>query len=349
MEIWNTERSLQVHQNVRSLKPTDPPFLYHPVRERRRIWERVGAPTPSYVDLVMSLSRSIWTSGSSLYVSMMMENKSVHRMRDVKLELIKRQNTYSQTGLHKSFDLMPVTSTCELVACTSLLALGWWKPLDPNEDDHVLIPLEIPMHEFTIKHQKLIDVSFALRVSISSLTSTDAIIEIPITLAHPISADPPPGSLPSSQPQDNNPPLSPPLLSSSSSSSLWSSYSPSSPLPPLPPKTDHPVKKKRTMVTACEALMLHTAGKCKSAFFSSAFFHGMRKKPLLQKLSSSFTYSEPRVSPSGTLLALAPSQKFEISVQELDLICPASPHHKRFYSLLSMKKKKKKKSKSVVY
>lgn len=126
---------------------TDPPSLYHPIRERRRIWERVGEATPSYVDLVMSLSRSIWTSGSSLYVSMIMENMSVHKMKDVKLELIKRQNTFSQTGLHKSFDLMPVTSTCELVASTSLLALGWWKPLDPNEEDHVLIPLEIPVRE----------------------------------------------------------------------------------------------------------------------------------------------------------------------------------------------------------
>jgi hypothetical protein len=121
----------------------------------------------------------------------------------------------------------------------------------------------------------------------------------------------------------------------------------------LPPKEDGNTptplvtgsqRKKRTVVTACEALVLHTAGKCKSAFFSSAFFHSMKKRPLLQKLSSSFTYASPRVSPSGTLLALAPSQKFEISVQELDLVCPASPcrrRHKRFYGFLSMKKKKK--------
>ncbi|CAO3598096.1 unnamed protein product [Absidia cylindrospora] len=518
-EIWFTDRPLYVYQNVQGLKSgTDQASLYHPINERRRIWERRRSSRlstssnnieASYADIIMNLSRSVWTSGSSIYVNMRMENKSGHKMRDVKLELIKRQNTYWQTGIHKTFDLMPVTSTCETVASTSLLNLGWWQPLDHQSTDHVMIPLEIPVNEFTIKHQKLIDISFALRISITSLTSTDAIIEIPITLVHPISADPPPGSISISTPLKNNYvkllPCSPslplfqkknhhyqptddqtltlPFPSSTASSSIWSSkslsYSPFIPIttnsttpppPPLPPKQHHHLptdpleenspsikhpdndlaildscsppeklltladhaynssssdcqqqhyyqtsastlksrerilcdkahsqtelatrKKKLTMVDACEALVHHTADKCKSAFFSSswssAIFH-MKKKPLVQKLSSSFssgfksssnatihhppskqlphvlsststcTTEHNIISPSGTMLVVAPSQKFEISVQELDLLSPSpsspaasSPvlppprrqqrRHKGLHRLWSLKRKRK--------
>ncbi|ORZ19013.1 hypothetical protein BCR42DRAFT_391101 [Absidia repens] len=503
-EIWFTDRPLHVYQSVQGLKSaTDQASLYHAINERRRIWERrrssrlstsSNSNEASYADIIMNLSRSVWTSGSSIYVNMRMENKSVHKMRDVKLELIKRQNTYWQTGLHKAFDLMPVTSTCETVASTSLLNLA------SEIDRHFLCTSYI---NYIINKKNTKKLLF--------FVSTDAIIEIPITLVHPISADPPPGSISTSTPLKNNNvkslPCSPslplfrnnhhhdnptddqtlilPRPSSTASSSIWSSkslsYSPFLPVttnsttpppPPLPPKQQHHLstdppeknspsiensdnnltifesssspekllalddhdysnssechqkqhyyqtsastlkqhdrilcgkshsqseltarKKKLTMVDACEALVHHTADKCKSAFFSSswssAIFH-MKKRPLVQKLSSSFssgfksssnatiihppphskqlphalsssatcTTDRNIISPSGTMLVVAPSQKFEISVQELDLLSPSpsspaasSPvippprrqqrRHKGLHRLWSLKRKRK--------
>ncbi|KAI8083177.1 uncharacterized protein BX664DRAFT_388268 [Halteromyces radiatus] len=441
-EVWYMDRHLQVYQNVLSLKSTEQMALYQPICERRRIWERSPVLLSpiisnanndkdtdskknkhSFVDLTMNISRSIWTSGTCLYVTMTMENRSVHKLRDIKLELIKRENTFSQTGLKKSFDLMPVTSTCELIATTSLLNLGWWKPLDPQSDDHVLIPLEIPPHEFTIKHQKLIDISFALRISASSLTSTDAIVEIPITLAHPISADPPPGSIivssptsattetnllpydpsfhlfsqshgiihPETQSLPEPTPLPPPSSSvplSASSPSVWTSRSLSyvafNPLsdtpspPPLPPKEenflrqydppmDNPKKKKKkghsnhhdhhhlTKIKQEKQQQQQQQQKIISVSSSNSLIPDHHAYSTSNQLPKCLTLSCKQEdgllsSQTSTLLTLAPSQKFEISVKDLNLFSPPSPQmktthpsphrHHGLYRLWTSKKKK---------
>lgn len=63
----------------------------------------------------------------------------------MKLELVRKQNTYS---MDKDQSIIPVTSSCDTIAHSSLANLGWWKPLEPNSKDHVILTIEAPVSLF---------------------------------------------------------------------------------------------------------------------------------------------------------------------------------------------------------
>ncbi|KAI8068230.1 hypothetical protein BC940DRAFT_318892 [Gongronella butleri] len=156
-----------------------------PICDKRNAWDRpssglyspisgsmpTGASPVHGVDVTITLAKHMWVAGALMYVDMTLENQSMHTIEDIHIELIRRQNTFANMRRSHPFGLMPVTSSCESIAATSLHEKGWWQPIAPNCKDHVTIPLDIPAHAFTIKLQKLVDISFAVRVAIRSHAS----------------------------------------------------------------------------------------------------------------------------------------------------------------------------------
>lgn len=83
-------------------------------------------------------------AGSPIYLSVDTVNSSPGTVTNLKLELLRRQNTFSQTGLMGSFGLMPVTSTCEVVTSMSLADQEWWYPVTTGETDSVILSVQAP-------------------------------------------------------------------------------------------------------------------------------------------------------------------------------------------------------------
>lgn len=59
----------------------------------------------------------------------------------MKLELLRKQNTYSVTREV----IIPLTACCEIISQTSLAALDWWQPLEPDTKDYVTMTVEAPV------------------------------------------------------------------------------------------------------------------------------------------------------------------------------------------------------------
>ncbi|KAI8139031.1 hypothetical protein BJV82DRAFT_628776 [Fennellomyces sp. T-0311] len=188
-----TERSLLVYPNAIA-RPLSDATLYMPIHETRHIWQSPVLKARRSVELQVTLSRTIWIAGTPIYANLKINNQSKQKVSCLKLELLRRQNTFSQTGLSGSFGLMPVTSTCEVVTRVTSSNFDWWQPIEQNMLDQVTLAIQSPANHFSIRNQKLIDVSYSIRVSVSSVTSTDAVLEVPVILVHPISMDPPPGN-----------------------------------------------------------------------------------------------------------------------------------------------------------
>ncbi|KAG2195822.1 hypothetical protein INT47_010032 [Mucor saturninus] len=186
-DVITTKKQVLVYPNVASLKSLkDAIDLYVPIIENdKQVWKSLT----SSVAMDLSLSRIVWMSGAPIYVTVKINNSTTYTICDMKLELLRKQNTYSAS---EGEMLIPLTSCCEIVSHTSLSTLGWWQPLKPNTKDHVVMTVEAPPNQVTIRNQKLIDVSFSIRMLISSPQRTDVVSEIPVMLVHPIALDPPP-------------------------------------------------------------------------------------------------------------------------------------------------------------
>ncbi|KAI9253488.1 hypothetical protein BDA99DRAFT_519950 [Phascolomyces articulosus] len=191
--IIKTERAIVIYPNVMS-SPLSDATLYMPTHETRHIWQSPVLASTCSVELHVLLSRTIWIAGTPMYMGFKIHNMSKQKIANIKLELLRRQNTFSQTGLEGSFGLMPVTSTCEVVTRVDAYSFDWWQPIEQGLSDQITLSIQSPMDHFSIRNQKLIDVSYSIRVSIASTTSTDAVLEVPVILVHPISMDPPPGN-----------------------------------------------------------------------------------------------------------------------------------------------------------
>ncbi|KAI9488198.1 hypothetical protein BDB00DRAFT_888871 [Zychaea mexicana] len=194
------DRSVLIYPNAMA-RPLSDATLYMPIHETRHIWQSPSLAASCSVELQVMLSRTIWIAGSPIYTSFKISNMARQKISSVNLELLRRQNTFSQTGLTGSFGLMPVTSTCETVARVNAASFDWWQPIEQGVSDEVTLAIQPLAGDLSIRSQKLIDVSYSIRVSISSSISNDAVLEIPVILVHPISMDPPPGDYP---PGDNS-------------------------------------------------------------------------------------------------------------------------------------------------
>ncbi|CAO3689023.1 unnamed protein product [Umbelopsis ramanniana] len=137
----------------------------------------------------LSLQRRVWASGSSIFCSLQISNQAEITLKDIKLILLRRQNTYSNCS--QSFQLMPVSSLCNVVSSTSISSLGWFDGLGSGMKENVVLELQTMPQHITIKNQLLIDVSYAIQASIETSEGTDTMVEVPIILVHPQTVEPP--------------------------------------------------------------------------------------------------------------------------------------------------------------
>lgn len=140
------ERDIVIYPNAQSRLLSEPNW-YMPVNAERRMWP--SSPSKA-VSLQLSLGRSIWITGTPIYVHVKVQNASTRSVSDIKLELLRRQNTFSQTGLAGSFGLKPVTSTCETVAQVQASHMGWLLPMDSGMEDQATMMLQSPVSVYYI-------------------------------------------------------------------------------------------------------------------------------------------------------------------------------------------------------
>ncbi|KAG2190832.1 hypothetical protein INT46_004074 [Mucor plumbeus] len=186
------KQAITVYSNMALKSLKDATALYTPVLlNNKQVWKTTKE---GHVSVETSMPRSVWISGAPIYVTVKIQNNTLKdTVNDIKLELLRKQNTYSINNEDQS--LVPVTSSCENIVTISLADLGWWRPLEPASQDQVTLTIDTPSNQVTVRNQKLIDVSFSIRLSIQSLLDVNTVVsEIPIMLVHPISMDPPPGN-----------------------------------------------------------------------------------------------------------------------------------------------------------
>lgn len=108
----------------------------------------------------LSLLRRMWASGSSIFCTLQISNQTevtvstntivtwdcsfaecnFYQLKDIKLILLRRQNTYSNCS--QSFQLMPVSSLCNVVSSTSISSLGWFDGLRSGMKENVVLELQ---------------------------------------------------------------------------------------------------------------------------------------------------------------------------------------------------------------
>lgn len=140
------ERAIVIYPNAQS-RVLSEPNLYMPVNAERKMWPSSSSKA---VSLQLSLGRSIWITETPIYVHVKVDNASTRSVSDIKLELLRRQNTFSQTGLQGSFGLKPVTSTCETVAQVQASQMGWLLPMDPGMEDQATMMLQSPVSSIRV-------------------------------------------------------------------------------------------------------------------------------------------------------------------------------------------------------
>ncbi|CEP10882.1 hypothetical protein [Parasitella parasitica] len=210
---WITGKSTLQNQAVivysnmvlKSLK--DATVLYAPVLlNSKQVWK---STQDGYVSVETSMPRSVWMSGAPIYVTVKIHNETLRdTVNDIKLELLRKQNTYSINNHDQS--LVPITASCEIIVTTSLANLGWWKPLEPTSQDQVTLTIDTPVKSFQkpkaarriLFHQIVSTVSTKVsgqylckNIMLNDLLSHyTTVSDIPVMLVHPISMDPPPGN-----------------------------------------------------------------------------------------------------------------------------------------------------------
>lgn len=136
------KQAVTIYSNMvlKSLK--DATDLYTPVvLNNKQIWKTTKE---GQVSIEASMPRSVWMSGAPIYVTVKIHNETLNdTVSDIKLELLRKQNTYSINHLDQS--LVPVTSSCEILVTTCLADLGWWKPLEPTSQDQVTLTIDTPV------------------------------------------------------------------------------------------------------------------------------------------------------------------------------------------------------------
>lgn len=135
------KQAVTIYSNMvlKSLK--DATDLYAPVvLSNKQIWNTIKE---GHVSIETSMPRSVWMSGAPIYVTVEIRNETLSdTVSDIKLELLRKQNTYSINYLDQS--LVPVTSSCETLVTTCLADVGWWKPLEPASRDQVTLTIDTP-------------------------------------------------------------------------------------------------------------------------------------------------------------------------------------------------------------
>ncbi|KAI9289851.1 hypothetical protein BC943DRAFT_376049 [Umbelopsis sp. AD052] len=180
------EEEVTVRANIGHLASREKSLYAHITESNSVNFSKCGEGN---VKLQLSLQRRVWASGSSIFCSLQINNETEVALKDIKLILLRRQNTYSNCS--QSFQLMPVSSLCDVVSSTSISSLGWFNGLASGIKENVVLELQTMIQDITVKDHVLLDVSYAIQASIETSESTETMVEIPIILVHPQTVEPP--------------------------------------------------------------------------------------------------------------------------------------------------------------
>ncbi|KAI8584541.1 hypothetical protein K450DRAFT_284822 [Umbelopsis ramanniana AG] len=185
------EEEVIVRANIGNLASREKSLYSHLTENNSIDFSKYGEGN---VKLQLSIQRRVWASGSPIFCSLQINNETEVTLKDIKLILLRRQNTYS--NLSQSFQLMPVSSLCDVVSTTSISSLGWFNGLASGVKENVVLELQTMLQHITVKDHDLIDVSYAIQASIETSKgmgefSIETLVEVPIILVHPQTVEPP--------------------------------------------------------------------------------------------------------------------------------------------------------------
>ncbi|CAM0140445.1 unnamed protein product [Umbelopsis sp. WA50703] len=119
-----------------------------------------------HVSAKLSLQRRIWTSGSTIFCALHVSNDTNTLISDAK-------------------------SFSEVINSSSITSLGYLQGIRTGQCEDFILGLNTSTDHLTVKSQMLVDVSYAIQASITSILGEELMVEIPITLVHPVSVEPP--------------------------------------------------------------------------------------------------------------------------------------------------------------
>ncbi|KAJ8661593.1 hypothetical protein O0I10_002861 [Lichtheimia ornata] len=198
-KIVEFEEPVRVYANQRAISNA---LLYLPVHEtfcacrsssstRHDPPPRCSSSSSSCIKIDLELSRSIWSNCAPIYTCVTIANGSCQKILDITLELLRYQQTFTYDDDEPDRRLAASSST--IVARSSAEKLGLMLPLEPGTKDQAIMVIQPPRGQCSIQNSKLIHISYALRLSIVSANiRKEHVIQVPITLIHSISLDPPP-------------------------------------------------------------------------------------------------------------------------------------------------------------
>ncbi|KAJ3014455.1 UNVERIFIED_CONTAM: hypothetical protein HDU68_000279 [Siphonaria sp. JEL0065] len=158
----------------------------------------------------------VWIAGGVGHVFIEINNESKRKVKTLKAELIRRLKTFSRANSEWSA-LIPLHFSKAVVAEKTFIAIKtntnsgvaincpspqWaeqvekknslflkqnWSGVKGGEALSFMTEIDIPPHIRTIQHSLLLEVSYAIQVSIIPKGSPEIKVEIPITILHPLS------------------------------------------------------------------------------------------------------------------------------------------------------------------
>lgn len=117
---------------------------YSAVNVMRQARHAIKEPQ-SYLQLTVSMTRSIWKAGTPIDIAIQTSNRSERRLLNITVGLIRRLNAFSAIGQDDSSALVPTASTYRTVACASAKDLGSWQPVDTGVMDAVSLAVQAPV------------------------------------------------------------------------------------------------------------------------------------------------------------------------------------------------------------
>ncbi|KAK9894367.1 hypothetical protein P389DRAFT_95525 [Cystobasidium minutum MCA 4210] len=171
------------------------------------------------VHLKASLHRPTWVAGQRCYANIYVKNEAGKKIKTLTLSLIRtttifRPKPYLTAGngfdendpvyADVDQDACSTQTTKKKIAETSLemgkksakgtvTAKGMWLGVDTNEETEFCHFLELPSDALTIERGRYLEISYALKVSVSGSLSSEVSVEIPCRIVNFVSIDPSPG------------------------------------------------------------------------------------------------------------------------------------------------------------
>ncbi|CEH19508.1 ARRESTIN DOMAIN CONTAINING PROTEIN [Ceraceosorus bombacis] len=169
------------------------------------------------VHLTASLHRSTWVAGQRVYVNININNDTSKRLKNITLALVRTVVLFRprpELDLGKSVPDKPHEAYVDPDACNtatsrkkiseetlemgqkgtkgSFTAKGWWTGVEAHKALEFSHYMRVPSDALSISRGRHVEVTYSVKVSVSSSLSADVSVELPLRVINFVSLDPPP-------------------------------------------------------------------------------------------------------------------------------------------------------------